>query len=83
MEEKVEDIYNKENLEDLEENDEISEAEEGFMQGYEGDEEGEKCSTCGEVLKDDVVEREIEGTIHRFCCEHCADNFKNEDTSSR
>jgi len=76
-EEKVGDIYNQENLEDLEENDEISEAEEGFMQGYEGNiKDPEKCVTCGKLLEcDHFIEKEIEGVVHKFCNDKCADDY--------
>ena len=77
-EEKETDVYSEEGREDLVDSDEISPAEEGFMEGADGDGQGAKCRKCGKPLADAVVEREIEGEIHRFCSEKCATKFEEE-----
>ena len=69
--------YSDETRQKLEENDEIDELEEGFMQGYENDNLAE-CSQCKKVLEDDIVEKEFDGDLYRFCSEKCADDFEKE-----
>lgn len=70
-----EDVYSEEGREEEVDSDAIRPAEEGFVEGYEGQEEV-KCPECNEVLVDqDVVEEEINGKIHRFCSNRCAERF--------
>jgi|TARA_B100001971_G_C18105800_1_gene491418 hypothetical protein len=69
------DVYSEEGREDLVDNDEISSTEEGFMEGADGDGQGAKCRKCGKLLLDDVVEKEINGEVCRFCSGKCADGF--------
>lgn len=71
-----EDVYSEEGLEEETESDAIRPAEEGVMEGYEGESEV-KCAECNKVLvdQDDVVEQEIDGKIHRFCSDICAEKF--------
>lgn len=67
-----EDIYTGAGREVAEEEDEISDVEEGFMEGYEEDENAAKCANCGKILEDDFIEKEKDEEILRFCSERCA-----------
>ena len=73
-----EDIYSEKGREDLVDDDEISPEEEGFMEGAEDGGKGAKCRRCGKVLGDDLVEKEIDGDIHRFCSDKCAGKYSKE-----
>ncbi len=73
-----EDVYSEEGREELEEDEEIKPEEEGFMQGYEEDAKMTMCPTCGKILGEEVVEKEIKGEIYRFCSEHCAEEFSKK-----
>ncbi|MBS3157515.1 hypothetical protein J4442_05090 [Candidatus Woesearchaeota archaeon] len=70
--EKDEDIYTGEGREVAEDEDEISDVEEGFMEGYEEDENAAKCAKCRKILGEDFIEEEIDGEMLRFCSEKCA-----------
>ena len=72
------DLYTQEGMEEAEESDVIDEVEEGFMMGYEEGEKMAKCGNCGKVLKEDIVEREINDEIYRFCSIRCADKFEEK-----
>gem|GEM_PF-365169 len=38
---------------------------------------GQRCENCGRALTAEAVyTREIDGSIHYFCCSHCADSFE-------
>jgi len=76
--EKEKDVYSEEGREKLEEDAEISPREEGFMKGYEEDSKMTMCQNCNKVLERDVVEKEIDGEIYRFCCDRCAEEFKKK-----
>lgn len=71
-----EDVYSEEGLEEETDSDAIRPAEEGVMEGFEGKSEV-KCAECDKILvdQDDVVEQEIDGKIHRFCSDICAEKF--------
>ena len=72
------DIYSEEGREDLVEDDEISPEEEGFMEGAHDDGQGAKCRSCGKVLMDNFIEREVNNEICRFCSDKCADKYAEE-----
>lgn len=71
-----EDVYSEEGREEEVDSDALRPAEEGFIEGYEGQEEV-KCAECNKVLVDeeDVVEQEIDKKIHKFCSNRCAERF--------
>ena len=48
------------------------------MKGYEKDGTSAKCATCGKILEENIVEKEVEGTIYRFCSEKCASDFEKK-----
>ena len=58
--------------------DSLTDVDEGFMKGYEKDGTVAKCATCGKILGKDIVEREFDGTIYRFCSGTCADKFEKK-----
>ena len=76
-------IYDNKPLEKAEESDEIDEIEEGFMKGYEEENSMAECANCNKILTDDVVEQEIEGELHRFCSEECAQKFEKKHNMSQ
>jgi hypothetical protein len=79
-EDKREDIYDKKGVENMVEDDEVKPEEAGFMEGYE-DVNLLKCDNClRDIDPDKEVEREVNGEMHTFCSEECADSFakKNE-----
>ena len=72
---KDDDVYGAQGREDLEESDEITPEEGGFMEGYE-EEDPADCATCGKVLSDAVVEKEVDNEVVRFCSDRCAARYK-------
>ena len=78
-EEEEDSIYNEDYLEESEEDDEIDELEEGFMKGYD-QEDNETCAKCEKVLTDfeDTIELESNDKVFKFCSEKCADKFKKK-----
>ncbi|MEK6974169.1 MAG: hypothetical protein AABW41_02970 [Nanoarchaeota archaeon] len=71
-------IYSDNYLEEATEDDEIDELEEGFMKGYDEDNE-EICSNCGKVLTGyDTVEIEQGKKTYKFCSERCAEKFRKK-----
>ena len=78
--ENIEKVYSEEGRDSLVEDDAMEPWEQGFMEGAEDDGQGAKCRRCGKVLMgpDSIVEKEIDGTIHRFCSEECAEKFEQE-----
>tara|TARA_Y100000031_G_C8015372_1_gene290023 strand:+ start:127 stop:396 length:270 start_codon:yes stop_codon:yes gene_type:complete len=77
-EEVDEDVYTEEGRANLIEDDEIEDQEQAFAEGYEN-ENLTICATCGDLLKDDVVEKEVDDVTYRFCSEECANNFKKKE----
>lgn len=75
-----EEIYSEEGREALVDDDEIEPWEEGFMEGAESGGKGAKCRKCGKILEemDDVIEKEIDGEIYRFCSDECVDKFEEK-----
>lgn len=80
MDEEQKDIYSDKGREELVEDGEIEPWEEGFMKGAEGEGEEYKCEKCEKILtdKDDIVEKEVNGTVFRFCSANCAEEFEEE-----
>jgi len=77
--EREEDIYTEEGREVAVDDDTLTDAEEGFMEGYEEEENAAKCATCHMVLDQHFVEKNIDGKHYRFCSEACAETFKVEE----
>src|SRR3989338_7865775 len=75
LEEDEEDLYSEEGREEAMEDDEVDELEEGFMKGYEGGDKLAKCALCKKPLKQNFIEEELHGELHRFCSEEHADAF--------
>ncbi|MEA3430147.1 MAG: hypothetical protein U9R08_02650 [Nanoarchaeota archaeon] len=76
--EKNEDVYTEEGRENLVEDGEISAEEEGFMQGAEGKGQLAKCDTCSKILEENIIEKEIDGEMYRFCSDKCAEEFSKK-----
>ncbi len=78
--ENIEKAYSEEGRDSLVEDDAMEPWEQGFMEGAEDDGQGAKCRRCGKVLMgpDSIVEKEIDGTIYRFCSEECAEKFEQD-----
>ena len=74
-----ESVYSEEARGELLEDDEITSEEEGFMQGYENPDVA-KCAFCHKPLIDpeSVVERVINGQVHYFCSEECAEEYERD-----
>ncbi len=54
----------------------LSDEEEGFMKGYEDEEEVEECAECGTVVTPEKrVVRTINEEEYVFCSEACAEEF--------
>jgi len=66
--------------EDFEEDDitiEKDSLDEGFIEGFEVEEESEECAECGTAINPErKVTREIEGEKFRFCSKDCADEYE-------
>lgn len=77
-EEETEDIYTDEGREKAEESDEITDVEEGFMEGYEEDEDAAKCSNCKKILEEDFLEEEFHGELLKFCSDKCAREYEKQ-----
>jgi hypothetical protein len=71
-------VYKEDYREELRDADEISADEEGFMQGYDEDANPSICAYCEKVLGEDIVEREIDGELYRFCSEEHAEKFERQ-----
>lgn len=53
------------------------EADEGFMKGYEEDEEVEECAECGSAIKKEKkISLTIEGEEYNFCSDFCSKEFE-------
>jgi len=78
--EDIEKIYSDEGRDSLVEDDAMEPWEQGFMEGAENDGQGAKCRRCGKILlgPDSIVEKEIDGTVYRFCSEECAEKFEED-----
>lgn len=68
-------ISSEESKEEVIEDDEVDGIEDGFMKGYEGGDKLAKCALCKKPLKQNFVEADINGDIHRFCTEDHADTY--------
>ncbi|MEM4756093.1 MAG: hypothetical protein QW594_03085 [Candidatus Woesearchaeota archaeon] len=68
-------VYDDENREELIDDDEITAEEEGFMKGYNDDEN--YCMNCGSLIEpNQKVEKEIDGKMFNFCSEECAEMYE-------
>lgn len=57
--------------------------DDGFMQGYEDENEAEECVECGVAVSEEKrVLREIDGEEYLFCSKTCADDFEESMESS-
>ena len=55
---------------------EISSEEEGFLKGFEDEEEAEECAECGSAMHEEIVRRVIDGESVKFCCAACATDYE-------
>lgn len=81
--EKDEDVYDDTGRDKLVEDDEITPEEDAFLEGYEDKGHLAECEECGKILEDvenkeDVVEREFDGELRRFCSEDCVEKYAKE-----
>jgi len=73
------DIYDEEVLEEELEADEIDDIEEGFMKGYDDEEDLMKCAKCKRLVSEENgVEREINNENYVFCSQNCAKLFRKK-----
>ena len=56
---------------------EISSEEEGFLKGFEDDEEVEECAECGSAVHEEPVRKVIEGESMTFCSNACAVDYSD------
>lgn len=73
---KEEEVYDKEGREKLVEDGEIEPQEAAFMEGASGKGKAGHCAACGKTLGDehgDVIEKEVDGKILKFCSDECAE----------
>ncbi|MBU4502218.1 MAG: hypothetical protein KKA79_06485 [Nanoarchaeota archaeon] len=75
-------LYNEAGRDELvEDEDEATDLDEGFMKGYDEGAKMAKCPVCNSILDDDLVEREINGEVHRFCCDEHAEKYAKEHSA--
>ena len=73
------DVYEDEFLEEAMEADEINDLEEGFMKGYDDEEELVKCAKCKRLVTEaNAIEKEINNETYVFCSQQCAKTFKKK-----
>ena len=52
--------------------------EEGFIKGFESDDDPDECAECGAAINPEkLVVKEIEGEKHKFCSKDCAEDFED------
>tara|TARA_Y100000031_G_C8128079_1_gene341506 strand:- start:281 stop:508 length:228 start_codon:yes stop_codon:yes gene_type:complete len=54
--------------------------EEGFLQGFESEEDPEECAECGKALRGKPIIREVENEQLKFCSEDCAEDYEDSIT---
>lgn len=54
---------------------EISSEEEGFLKGFEDEEETIECAECGSAIHEESVEKVIDGESMTFCSSVCAEDY--------
>ncbi|MAG60158.1 hypothetical protein CL619_00070 [archaeon] len=54
---------------------EISSEEEGFLKGFEEDEETIECAECGSAVHEEAVHKVIDGENMIFCSDICAQDY--------
>ena len=55
---------------------EISSEEEGFIKGFEDEEEAEECAECGSAMHEETVSKVIDGESVKFCSNACAVDYE-------
>ena len=51
--------------------------EEGFIKGFEDNEEPDECAECGAAINPEkLVVKEIENESYKFCSEDCAKDYE-------
>tara|TARA_Y100000310_G_scaffold342738_1_gene447168 strand:- start:1193 stop:1423 length:231 start_codon:yes stop_codon:yes gene_type:complete len=51
--------------------------EEGFIKGFESDDDPDECAECGAAINPEkLVVKEFEGEKHQFCSEDCSKEFE-------
>lgn len=72
-------IYENDGRDELLESDAIEPEEEGFMQGYEN-EETVICGFCKKPIvgSEDIVEKEYNNKIFRFCSDSCFEEYDSD-----
>ena len=76
--ENEEDVYTPEGREAAMEDGSLTGEDEGFMQGYEQDENAVKCANCKKILEDDFIEEEVNEEQLRFCSDECAREYEKK-----
>ena len=56
---------------------EISSEEEGFIKGFEDEEEAEECAECGSAMHEEIVTKIIDGEAVKFCGNACATDYED------
>ncbi len=73
------DIYSENSREELVADGEMSPEEEGFMAGFEGDENSISCADCKKIIidPDDAIEAVVDNETLLFCSDECYTNYKH------
>ncbi len=56
---------------------EISSEEEGFLKGFEDEDEAVECAECGSAVHEDAVHKLIDGESMTFCSNACAVDYSD------
>ena len=52
-------------------------AEEGFIKGFESEDDPDECAECGAAINPEKqVVKEIEGEKYKFCSKDCSEEFE-------
>lgn len=54
---------------------EVSSEEEGFMKGFEDEDETIECAECGCAVHEEAVRKVIDGETMTFCSDVCAQDY--------
>lgn len=54
---------------------EISSEEEGFLKGFEDEDEAIECAECGGAVHENPVNKLIDGETMTFCSNICAEDY--------
>jgi YHS domain-containing protein len=65
---------------DLVEDDEMSPEEQGFINGFENEEDSTNCAYCKSIIinQEKALSQEIENKTYLFCSQECQDNFQED-----